>query len=558
MSLETAPPPVVGKENSMNAIFHAPQPPNEPMVTYAPGTPERDGIREELRRQRSVSIEIPLVIGGREVRTGRLGRCVVPHEHGHVLATYHKAGPGEILQAIEAAGEAWRSWSTTPWTERVAITLRAAELISKRHRRMVNVATMLNQSKTVHQSEIDAVCELSDFLRMNTWFMQRIYQEQPENFQATWNRLEYRPLEGFVFAVTPFNFTAIGGNLSMAPALMGNTVVWKPSSTSVYSNYALMRLFEEAGLPPGVINFVPGDSREIGDAALMHPDLAGVHFTGSNKAFDHIWKTIAGSMGSYRSYPRIVGETGGKDFLVAHPSTEVQGLVTCLIRGSFEFQGQKCSANSRTYIPRSLWPQASELLRSTLAEVKTGPVEDFGNFMGAVIDEASFDNISSYIDYARNCPDCEILCGGGCDKTDGFFVQPTVVVTTDPRNRLMQEEIFGPVLTVFVYEDSEFEEILDICNSTSPYALTGAIFATDRKAILLAEDRLRHAAGNFYINDKTTGAVVGHQPFGGARASGTNDKAGSIYNLLRWVSIRTMKECFNTPRDYRYPFLSSE
>ncbi len=542
----------------MNALFHIQQPPNEPVLSYAPGSPERAAVRRALEDLRSSEIEIPLVIGGREVRTGRLGRCVIPHDHGHVLATYHKAGPEELGQAVTAAGEAWRTWSNTPWTERVAISLRAAELVAKKHRPLVNASTMLAQSKTVHQSEIDAICELCDFLRMNTWFMQRIYQEQPESFQATWNRLEYRALEGFVLAVSPFNFTAIGCNLCMAPAVAGNTVLWKPASTAVYSSWTVMQTLRDAGLPPGVINFVPSDSADITGVVLPHPALAGVHFTGSNRSFNSIWKTLAGNIEGYRTYPRIVGETGGKDFVVAHPSAEPRGLATCLLRGAFEYQGQKCSATSRAYIPSGLWPEIRALLEADLSEVRVGPVEDFGCFMGAVIDERSFDNIRGYIDHARQTPGHEIVWGGGCDKSTGYFVEPTVILARDPHSRLLEEEIFGPVLTVNLYDDADFEAVLDLCDSTSPYALTGGVFATDRAAVLRAEERLRHAAGNFYINDKTTGAVVGHQPFGGARASGTNDKAGSIYNLLRWVSVRTIKECFNTPVDFRYPFLADE
>jgi 1-pyrroline-5-carboxylate dehydrogenase len=542
----------------VNALFHIQQPPNEPVKAYAPGSPERAGIQDMLAELRGSQMEIPLLIGGREVRTGRLGRCVIPHDHGHVLATYHKAGPEELRQAIAAAGEAWKTWSNTPWTERVAISLRAAELISKQRRSLVNASTMLAQSKTVHQAEIDATCELCDFLRMNTWFMQRIYQEQPESFQATWNRLEYRALEGFVLAVSPFNFTAIGGNLCMAPAVAGNTVLWKPASTAVYSSWVVMQILRDAGLPPGVVNFLPADSKDISQVVLPHRDLAGVHFTGSNSSFNSIWKTIANSIEGYRTYPRVVGETGGKDFLVAHPSAEPKGLATCLLRGAFEYQGQKCSATSRAYLPKSRWSEVRALLEADLAEVKVGPVEDFGNFMGAVIDEDSFDNISGYIEHAKRTPGHEVIWGGHCDKSSGYFVEPTIILSIDPKSRLLEEEIFGPVLAIHLYEDSEFESVLDLCNSTSPYALTGAIFATDRSAVLLAEERLRHAAGNFYINDKTSGAVVGHQPFGGARASGTNDKSGSLYNLLRWVSVRTIKECFNTPRDFRYPFLAEE
>ncbi len=539
----------------MNAILQIPRPGNEPVLDYRPGSPEREALSAALSSFRSSQTEIPLLIGGREVRTGNLGECHVPHDHGHKLGVFHKAGAAEVALAVEESQKAWKTWSRTPWEERAAVCLKAAELVSKRFRNVINASTMLCQSKTVHQSEIDAVCEMADFLRMNTWFMQRIYQMQPENFAATWNRLEYRALEGFVFAVSPFNFTSIGGNLCMAPALAGNTIIWKPASTAVYSNWELMKVFREAGLPDGVINFVPGDSGEVGPAALLDRRLAGVHFTGSNRAFNSMWKTVAGNIDRYRTYPRIVGETGGKDFVVAHASADVRGLAACLIRGAFEFQGQKCSATSRAYIPKSLWPSLKDIMAQDLATVKTGPVEDFGNFIGAVIDRASFDNIRSYIDYARKCPDCEIAMGGRCDDSTGYFVEPTVVLTTDPHCRLMEEEIFGPVLTVFLYDEAGYDDVLELCDSTSPYALTGGVFATDRAAVRLAEEKLVHAAGNFYINDKTTGATVGHQPFGGGRSSGTNDKAGSIYNLLRWVSIRTLKECFNTARDFRYPFL---
>jgi 1-pyrroline-5-carboxylate dehydrogenase len=539
----------------MNAIFHTPQPANEPVKSYAPGSPERAEITAKLAELRSRSIDIPLVIGGREVRTGNLGTCRIPHDHGHVLATYHKAGPREAAMAVAAATEAWCGWSRSSWQERVAVSLKAAELVSKRWRASLNAATMLGQSKTAHQAEIDAVCELADFLRMNTFFMQSIYQIQPENFQATWNRLEYRPLEGFVFAVAPFNFTAISGNLAMAPVLMGNVVVWKPASTAVLSSYFVMKILEEAGLPPGVINFLPGDSSAVAPPLLTHRDLAGVHFTGSNAVFNSIWKTIGDNISAYRCYPRIVGETGGKDFAVVHPSAEVRGTATCLLRGAFEYQGQKCSATSRAYVPESLWPAILAELQAQLRRVKVGPVEDFGSFMGAVIDRRAFDTISGYIEAARRDASCRIVHGGVSDAAKGYFIEPTVVVTTDPHCRLMEEEVFGPVLTVHVYPDDRWAEVLELCDSTSPYALTGAVFAQDRAAVADAEERLRHSAGNFYINDKTTGAVVGHQPFGGARASGTNDKAGSIYNLLRWVSMRTIKECFNTPQDFGYPFL---
>lgn len=542
----------------MNALHHIPRPLNEPIKAYAPGSPEKAEVKAALARMRAEEIEIPLIIGGREVRTGNFGECRIPHDHKHRLAKFHKAGQKEMRMAIDAALAAWKTWSAMPWEERASISLKAAELISKNHRAEINAATMLAQSKTVHQAEIDAVCELCDFLRFNTYYMQQIFQVQPENFAATWNRLEYRPLEGFVFAVTPFNFTAIGGNLCMAPAVMGNVCVWKPSSTAVYSAYVVMKILHEAGLPDGVINFVPGDASVIGEYALKDPNLAGLHFTGSNAAFNRMWRTIGENVGRYRSYPRIVGETGGKDFVVAHPSAEVKGLATCLIRGAFEYQGQKCSATSRAYVAKSVWKPLLEEMKSQLGRVKAGPVEDFTNFMGAVIDRASFESIKSYIECARTSPEAEIVHGGGCDDRTGYFVEPTVVLTTNPRFKLMEEEIFGPVLTVYCYEDRDFAQALELCNATSPYALTGSIFARDRWAVNQATEALCHAAGNFYINDKTTGATVGHQPFGGARASGTNDKGGSIYNLLRWTSVRTIKECFNTPTDIGYPFLAEK
>ncbi|MEW6367038.1 MAG: L-glutamate gamma-semialdehyde dehydrogenase [Acidobacteriota bacterium] len=542
----------------MNAIYHVPQPKNEPIKPYAPGSPERAELKAKLKEMRSTEIEIPLIIGGKEVRTGNFGTCVIPHEHGHVLARYHKAGPEELKLAILSAMDMWTCWSRTNYQERVAIVWKAAEIIANRMRSTLNAATMLGQSKTAHQAEIDAACELIDFLRMNTYFMQLIYQIQPENFEATWNRLEYRPLEGFVFAISPFNFTAITGNLSMAPALAGNVVLLKPASTAVYSAYYIMQAFREAGLPDGVINFVPGDSMVMTQHVLTHRDLAGVHFTGSNSSFNQIWKTISDNLTSYKSYPRIVGETGGKDFAVVHASADVKGAATGLVRGAFEYQGQKCSATSRAYISKSIWPALERQLKEFLARVKVGPVEDFTNFMGAVIDKKAFDDIVSYIEYARHHRDAEIVHGGTYDDRTGYFIDPTIVVTRDPHFKLMEEEIFGPVLTVYTYDDNDYERVLRLCDTTSPYALTGAVFAQDRIAIALADDRLRHAAGNFYINDKTTGAVVGHQPFGGARASGTNDKAGSIYNLLRWISVRTIKECFASPQDIGYPFLARD
>ncbi len=542
----------------MNAFLHVPRPQNEPVQSYAPGAPERAALKKELADMRGRIPEIPLIIGGREVRTGNLGECRIPHDHGHVLARFHKAGKTEIEQAVAAARTAWRDWSRSAWQERVGVFLKASELLAKQRRYQVIAGTMLNQSKTAFQAEIDAACELIDFFRFNTFFMQQIYQNQPESFQATWNRLEYRPLEGFVFAVAPFNFTSISGNLASAPALMGNSVLWKPASTAVFSAYQIMTIMRDAGLPDGVINFVPGDAREIGDFTISHPEMAGIHFTGSNGVFNRMWDIIGRNISSYRSYPRIVGETGGKDFVVAHSSADIRALAACLIRGAFEYQGQKCSATSRAYIPKDIWPDLQKELFGQLDRVKVGPVEDFSNFMGAVIDRQAFKDIKGYIDFAKESPEAEVIYGGTCDDREGLFIQPTVVLTSNPHFKLMSEEIFGPVLTVYLYESGRYAETLDLCDRTSPYGLTGAVFARDRAAIALAEERLRHAAGNFYINDKTTGAVVGHQPFGGARASGTNDKAGSIFNLLRWVSARTIKECFNTPQDFAYPSLAEE
>lgn len=539
-----------------SASYRVPQPLNEPAKGYGPGSPERAELKKQIAALRGQTMEIPLIIGGKEVRTGNLGECRIPHEHGHLLARYHKAGQKEILQAIEVAREARITWSRYSWQERVAISLKAAELISKERRSLLNAATMLGQSKTAHQAEIDAACELIDFLRFNPYFMQGIYQTQPENLEGTWNRMEYRPLEGFILAITPFNFTAIGGNLPTTPALMGNVVLWKPATTAIYSNYQVMRALMEAGLPDGVINFLPGDSGEIGDFTLSHRELAGVHFTGSNHTFNRIWEVVARNLSSYWVYPRIVGETGGKNFLVAHQSADVKGLAANLIRGAFEYQGQKCSATSRAYIPKTIWPSLRDEVFDQLARVKVGPVEDFSNFMGAVIDRAAFQSIREYIHYAESSEEAEVLYGGGCDDSVGYFIQPTLVLTRNPHFKLMEEEIFGPVLTIYLYEDDAYEEMLELCNRTSPYGLTGAVFANDRHAIHLAEDILRDAAGNFYINDKTTGAVVGHQPFGGARASGTNDKAGSIYNLFRWISVRTIKETFCPSEDFSYPFLA--
>lgn len=528
------------------------RPSNEPVYGYAPGSRERDALKRELARMAGVRMEIPLIIGGKEVRTGRMAACIMPHDHGHVLAEYHMAGEAEVRLAVAAAAEAWKDWSRLPWTERLAVFLKAAELLSTAWRMQINAATMLNQSKTVYQAEIDAVCELVDFLRFNAYFAGRIYRDQPASAKGLWNQVEWRPLEGFVFAVSPFNFTSIAGNLAAAPALMGNTVLWKPASTSVFSNYQVMRLFMAAGLPPGVINFIPGSGREVGRAVLSDRSLAGVHFTGSAQTFRTIWQAAAASIDRFRSYPRLVGETGGKDFIVAHPSADVGALATAMVRGAFEYQGQKCSAASRAYIPASLWPGIEKRLRETLPDIAVGDPRDFTNFMGAVIDAAAYEKICGYIDFAAEAGGMRIVSGGGADRSRGFFIKPTLVETRDPHAKLMTDEVFGPLLTVFVYQDSDFEQVLQLCDRTSPYGLTGAVFATDRTAIRLAREVLRHAAGNFYVNDKPTGAVVGMQPFGGSRASGTNDKAGSRLNLLRWVSPRTIKETFVPPTDYRY------
>jgi len=539
----------------MNGVFRVPQPTNEPIRAYAPGSPEKRSLKAKLAEMRGREIEIPLVIGGEEVRTGKLGTCIVPHDHKHVLARYHKAGKAEVERAVTAAREAHASWSRMPWYDRAAIFLQAADLLAGPFRDEANAATMLGQSKTVFQAEIDSACELIDFWRFNPHFMQKVYEDQPISSPGVWNRVEYRALEGFVFAVTPFNFTSIGGNLPTSPAMMGNTVLWKPASTAVYSAFAIMRVLMAAGLPPGVINLVVGSGGEVGDPVLASPELAGIHFTGSTVVFQQMWKTVGANIESYRSYPRIVGETGGKDFVFAHASADVDALATALVRGAFEYQGQKCSAASRAYIPKSLWPKVKKVLLAQIAEIKMGDVEDFTNFMGAVIDKTAFGVIKSYIEYAKRSSEAEIVAGGTCDDKVGYFIQPTVVLTTNPKFKLMQEEIFGPVLTVFVYPDRELDKALELCDTGSPYALTGSVFANDRQAILKVAERLQGTAGNFYINDKPTGAVVGQQPFGGARASGTNDKAGSMWNLIRWASPRAIKETFVPPTHFAYPFM---
>lgn len=541
-----------------NAVISTPKPVNEPILSYAPGSLEKAAIKKALAEMSARQLEIPLLIGGKEVRTGNLGKVVMPHDHQHVLATYHKAGPAEVRLAIDAAVAAQPMWRSFRWEERCAIFLKAAELLAVKYRALINSGAMLAGGKTVFQAEIDAACELIDFLRYNVRYAQEVYQKQPESSPGVWNFVQHRPLEGFVFAVTPFNFTAIAGNLPTAPALMGNTVVWKPASSLVYTPYLIMQILQEAGLPPGVINFVPGSGAGVGDVCLADPNLSGIHFTGSTRVFQQMWQTVGANISNYKAYPRIVGETGGKDFVFAHSSADVHPLVTSLVRGAFEYQGQKCSAASRAYIPRSLWPAVEALLKTQIGQIKMGPPTDFRNFCGAVIDRAAFDSIAGYIDYVRNNKGGEILIGGSCDDSVGYFVEPTVILATDPHFKTMVEEIFGPVLTIYVYADEKYTETLELCNTSSIYALTGAIFGRDRAAVSTAAALLEHAAGNFYINDKPTGAVVGQQPFGGGRASGTNDKAGSPANLLRWVSTRTVKETFVPATDFRYPFMEEE
>ncbi|MCZ6601040.1 MAG: L-glutamate gamma-semialdehyde dehydrogenase [Acidobacteria bacterium] len=541
-----------------NGTFLVPAPINEPIYTYEPGSPERRELKAQLENMSGRTIEIPARIGGRRVRTGRLADAVMPHDHGHVLGRWHKCRKGEVEKAIQAAARAHPTWSRMPWQHRVAIFLKAADLLAGKYRQVINAATMLSQSKTAHQAEIDAACELIDFWRFNAEGLQQVYAEQPESSPGCWNYLEQRPLEGFIFAVTPFNFTSIAGNLPTAPAMMGNVVVWKPASSAVYAAHFLMDLLEEAGLPAGVINMVPGAGADIGDPVLASPDLAGIHFTGSTQVFKGMWATVGANIDRYKYYPRIVGETGGKDFVFAHPTAHVPSLATALVRGAFEYQGQKCSAASRAFIPRSLWPRLEKRLYRLLDQVRMGDPSDFTNFMGAVIDRGAYSNIKKAISFAKRSSHATILYGGGCSERKGYFIEPTLIRARRPDFKLLREEIFGPVLTIYVYQDAALEKTLDICDKGSPYALTGAIFARDRDAIVKMTDALTHAAGNFYINDKPTGAVVGQQPFGGGRASGTNDKAGSYLNLLRWVSPRTIKETFDPPTDFRYPHMAPE
>jgi 1-pyrroline-5-carboxylate dehydrogenase len=533
-----------------------PVPVNEPVRQYAPGSPERAELKARLDAMAKERVDIPIIIGGREIRTGETATAVMPHDHRHVLADWHKATPGHVKQAIAAARDAQRDWANWAWEDRAAVFLKASELLATTWRATLNASTMLNQSKTAYQAEIDSACELIDFWRFNVQFAQDLYAEQPQSNNTMWNQLDYRPLEGFVYAVTPFNFTAIAGNLPTAPALMGNTVVWKPASSAMLSAYYIMRLLEESGLPPGVINLVPGNPGEISDICLADPALAGVHFTGSTGVFNSMWKTIGANMSGYRSYPRIVGETGGKDFIVAHPSADVEALAVAIVRGGFEYQGQKCSAASRIYVPKSLWKEVRDRVVAMAGDIRMGDTRDFRNFMGAVIDERAFDKITGYIEHART--NAEVVVGGKTNKKEGYFVEPTLLRSEDPGYRTMCEEIFGPVVTAYVYDDDKWEEVLQTVDSTSPYALTGAVFAQDRRAVRAAMMALRNAAGNFYINDKPTGAVVGQQPFGGARGSGTNDKAGSKLNLVRWVSPRALKETFSPPHDFRYPFMGEK
>jgi len=541
-----------------NAYFELREPENEPVYSYAPGTPERKKLKQEIDRLKSQEITIPAIIGGEEVTTDNTADVVVPHNHGHKLGTVHLCGEKEVNRAVEASIEARKEWAEMPWEQRVSVFLKAADILSGPMRYTMNAATMLGQSKTAHQSEIDAVAELVDFYRFNSYYLTRIYRDQPYSPEGMWNRTEYRPLEGFVFAVTPFNFTSIAGNLPTSPVICGNVSLWKPATSSVYSSYYIMKVLQKAGLPDGVINFLPGNGADIGDPVLESPHLSGLHFTGSTGTFQYLWRRIAENIDKYHTYPRIVGETGGKDFIFAHPSADFDAVVVAALRAAYEYQGQKCSAASRMYIPASAWDTFLENFTAEVGKIKMGEVEDFRNFMSAVIDQNAFDDITSYIDYAKESDDADILLGGNYDDSEGFFIEPTLVRAKDPKFKTMKEEIFGPVLTVYVYEDEKFEETLELCDSTSPYGLTGAIFARDRQVLRKMSDKLRHAAGNFYINDKPTAAVVNQQPFGGSRKSGTNDKAGSAANLMRWISIRSIKETTVPPKDWTYPFMGEK
>jgi len=538
-----------------NAILNFPVPANEPVKAYLEGSPERIALDAELERQWNTVVDIPIIIGGKEIRTGNTGKVVCPHDHKHVLATFHKVTEKEVQMAVDAAMEAHKVWSETPWTTRAAIVLKMAELLATKYRPIMNAACMLGQSKNIFQAEIDSACETIDFFRYNVHYAAKIYGMQPKDGVGNINHTEYRPLEGFILAVTPFNFTSIASNLCMTPVLMGNVALWKPSTTSTLSNYYLMQLYKEAGLPDGVINFLPGSGALIGKVATSSKWFSGIHFTGSTGTFNSLWRQAGENLGKYVSYPRLVGETGGKDFIFVHPSADPKAVATAAFCGAFEFQGQKCSAASRMYIPKSLWPEVLGIMKQYASEVKMGDVRDHSNFINAVIDEASWDNINGYLTYAEQSPDAKIVLGGGRDKSVGYFVQPTVIETTDPHFKSMEEEIFGPVLTVFPYDDDKVDEAVKLCDTTSPYGLTGAVFGKDRLAVEKITDALRYAAGNFYINDKPTGAVVGNQPFGGARASGTNDKAGGEFNLIRWIIPRVIKETLVSPTDYRYTYM---
>lgn len=542
----------------MNGIFSLPNPVNEPVLSYAPGSPERAALKAELARLAGAVTDIPVIVGGKEFRSGKTVDVVMPHDHQRVIARVHQADEATVREAIRASLAARKEWSEWSFADRAAVFLKAADLLAGPWRATVNAATMLGQSKTAYQAEIDSACELIDFLRFNVHFAERVYREQPNSPALTWNRLDHRPLEGFVYAITPFNFTAIGGNLPTSPAIMGNVAVWKPAATAALSNYFFYRILEQAGLPPGVINFVPGSAAMVSDVLLGDPNLAGIHFTGSTEVFQNLWQAVAKNLKHYRTYPRLVGETGGKDFVVAHPSADAEVVAVALVRGAYEYQGQKCSAASRAYVPASLWPAVRDRMAAMVKGIKVGDVADFRNFMGAVIDRKAFDRIKGYLDEAKKAKGVTVVFGGNCDDKKGYFVEPTLVQVEDPKYRMMCEEIFGPVLTVHVYADAEWERTLETVDATGPYALTGAVFARDREALATAARVLRNAAGNFYLNDKPTGAVVGQQPFGGARASGTNDKAGSILNLLRWVSPRAIKENFVPPTDYTYPFMREQ
>lgn len=539
----------------INSIYTFPKPQNEPILPYLKDSPERIALEKELERQSSTVVDIPLIIGGKEIRTGNTEKVVMPHDHGHVLAIYHKAGDKEIQMAIDASMEAHKEWSNLDWRVRASIMLKIAELLATKYRAVINASTMLGQSKNIFQAEIDSACETIDFLRYNAAFASKIYETQPKSTANQLNSMEYRALEGFVFAISPFNFTSIASNLCLSPVIMGNTTVWKGATTAILSNYYLMKVYEEAGLPGGVVNFLMGSGAQIGKLVTESKDLAGIHFTGSNSTFNYLWGEVAKNLPNYKSYPRLIGETGGKDFIFLHPSSSVKESAVSAFAGAFEFQGQKCSAASRMYVPKSLWEGVKDEMISIFKEIKIGSPEDTSNYINAVIDEKSFDNIISYIEYAKSSNEAQIVFGGKYDKSKGYFIEPTLVITTDPKFKLMQEEIFGPVLTVFLYDDNKVDETVKLLDETSPYALTGAVFGKDRYAVTKICDSLRYAAGNFYINDKPTGAVVGMQPFGGARASGTNDKAGGEFNLIRWVSPRTIKETFISMSDYRYGYM---